>query len=264
MRVIDFGEMPIIVYVFHLGYINRQNLLYSHANFRDMALILSLETSTSVCSASIARDGKLIAEKVSYENKSHAILLTVFVEQLLNENGIKATELDAVAVSQGPGSYTGLRIGVSTAKGLCYALGAKLLAVDTLKAMAVMASKKAVARPDLFCSMIDARRMEVYTALYDADLNKVDNTRALVVDADSFAELLKDKKIAFYGDGAGKCRQVIDSPNAIFIDDVCPLASNMVQLAEEAYANADFKDVAYFDPFYLKDFVATVAKNKVL
>ncbi len=256
--------MPIIVYVFHLGYTNRQNLLYSHANIWGMALILSLETSTTVCSASIARDGNVIAEKVSYEGKSHATLLTVFVQQLLEENNIKASELDAVAVSQGPGSYTGLRIGVSTAKGLCYALGAKLLAIDTLKAMAIMARKNVNVAPDLYCSMIDARRMEVYTAMYDANLDKVDETRALVVDSQSFAELLKTKRIAFYGDGAGKCRQVIDSDNAVFVDDVCPLASNMAQLAEDAYANADFKDVAYFDPFYLKDFVATVAKNKVL
>ena len=228
-----------------------------------MALILSLETSTSVCSVAIAQDGRLIADKVSFENKSHATLLTVFVEQILAETGINALDLDAVAVSQGPGSYTGLRIGVSTAKGICYASGAKLIAIDTLKSMAI-AARKADATVDLYCSMIDARRMEVYTALYDSALNRVSDTQALIIDADSFAEKLKTKKIAFYGDGADKCRQVIDSPNALFVEGVCPLARNMVGLAEEAFAAADFKDVAYFDPFYLKDFVATVPKHKVL
>lgn len=229
-----------------------------------MALILSLETSTTVCSAAIARDGVVVAERVSYENKSHASLLTVFVEELLTQTGVKASELDAVAVSQGPGSYTGLRIGVSTAKGLCYGLGAKLLAIDTLKAMAIMASKKCAEKLDLYCSMIDARRMEVYAAMYNSNLDKVQETAAVIVDDNSFADVLANQKVAFYGDGAGKCKTVLKSNNAIFIEDVCPLAANMAALAEEAYANADFKDVAYFEPFYLKDFVATVAKSKVL
>ena len=229
-----------------------------------MALILSLETSTSVCSVAIAQDGKLIADKVSFENKSHATQLTVFAEQLLKENSIEPEKLDAVAVSQGPGSYTGLRIGVSTAKGICYALGCKLLAIDTLKAMAIMADQKLTEKPDIYCSMIDARRMEVYTAMFDTQLRRISDTQALVVESDSFNELLKTKKIAFYGDGSDKCRQMIDSPNALFVEDVCPLARNMAGLAEEAYSAAKFKDVAYFEPFYLKDFVATVAKNKVL
>ena len=228
-----------------------------------MALILSLETSTSVCSAALARDGRLLAERVSYEGKSHATLLTVFVEQLLAETGIEATMLDAVAVSQGPGSYTGLRIGVSTAKGICYATGAKLIAIDTLKSMAI-AARKAEPKNNLYCSMIDARRMEVYTAIYNTNLEQIGSTRALIIDNDSFTDELKNYTIAFYGDGAGKCQSVITSPNARFIDNICPLAANMVQLAEDAFAAADFKDVAYFDPFYLKDFVATVAKHKVL
>lgn len=237
---------------------------YLRGKFWVMALILSLETSTSVCSAALASDGRLLAERVSYEGKSHATLLTVFVEQILAETGIEATALDAVAVSQGPGSYTGLRIGVSTAKGICYATGAKLIAVDTLKAMAIMAEKNATPRPNLFCSMIDARRMEVYTAIYNADLEQIGTTQALVVDENSFADELKTNSIAFYGDGSGKCQGVITSANARFIDGICPLAANMVPLAEKAFAAADFKDVAYFDPFYLKDFVATVAKHKVL
>ena len=228
-----------------------------------MALILSLETSTSVCSAALARDGRLLAERVSYEGKSHATLLTVFVEQLLAETGIEATMLDAVAVSQGPGSYTGLRIGVSTAKGICYATGAKLIAIDTLKSMAI-AARKAGPKTNLYRSMIDARRMEVYTAIYNTNLEQIGSTRALIIDNDSFTDELKNNTIAFYGDGAGKCQSVITSPNARFIDNICPLAANMVQLAEDAFAAADFKDVAYFDPFYLKDFVATVAKHKVL
>ncbi len=229
-----------------------------------MALILSLETSTTVCSAAIARDGKTIADKMSLENKSHATSLAVFIDQLFTENGLKPSDLDAVAVSEGPGSYTGLRIGVSTAKGICYALGIKLLAIDTLKAMAIMAQQKASVLPDLFCPMIDARRMEVYTAMYDARLIKTEATHALVVDTDSFADGLRAKRIAFFGDGAGKCRNLIKSVNAMFIDDICPLATNMAALAEEAFNAGKFKDVAYFEPFYLKDFVATVAKQKIL
>ena len=258
---IDSGQLTI--FRTHLKP-NCQILNIFAQNFRQMALILSLETSTTVCSAALAHDGKLIAERVSYEGKSHATLLTVFVEQILAETGIEASMLDAVAVSQGPGSYTGLRIGVSTAKGICYATGAKLIAIDTLKSMAIMAAKNASPRPDLFCPMIDARRMEVYTAIYDSNLNRTSDTRALIIDSNSFFEELKDNTIAFFGDGAAKCQSVITSPNARFIDNICPLAANMVTLAEEAYAAADFKDVAYFDPFYLKDFVATMAKNKVL
>jgi len=229
-----------------------------------MAVILSLETSTSVCSAAIARNGKLIDSKISFENKSHATLLTVFVKELLKKNNIQPSELDAVAVSKGPGSYTGLRIGVSTAKGICYALNAKLLAIDTLKSMAIMASQKLNEKPDIFCSMIDARRMEVYTALYNANLEQIKDTQALIVDNNSFSELLQNNKIVFYGDGADKCKQVISSPNALFLEDIYPLAENMVELAETAYLQSDFVDVAYFEPFYLKDFVATVSKHKVL
>ncbi|MCQ2375536.1 MAG: tRNA (adenosine(37)-N6)-threonylcarbamoyltransferase complex dimerization subunit type 1 TsaB [Salinivirgaceae bacterium] len=229
-----------------------------------MALILSFETSTTVCSVALSRNGVIVDSQESFETKSHASLLTVFAQDILQRNSISAQELDAVAVSQGPGSYTGLRIGVSAAKGLCYSLGKKLLAVDTLKAMALMAADKVEAKPDVFCAMIDARRMEVYCAMFDQQLNRISNTEAVVVDENSFAATLSGKKVAFFGDGAAKCMPVINSQNAVLVDGVYPSARYMAVLAEQSFAAGDFKDVAYFEPFYLKDFVATKPKNKVL
>lgn len=230
-----------------------------------MATILSIETSTPVCSAAIARDGQVIDYRESFDEKSHATSLTLFIEDLLNKNKIKAEKLDAVAVSQGPGSYTGLRIGVSVAKGICYALNAKLLAIDTLKAMALMADEHLKNNvPNFYCPMIDARRMEVYTALFDTNFDNHSETQALIIDGYQLNDLLENNTIAFFGDGAMKCQSVITSPNAIFIDKVYPSARYMATLAHEAFMQNQFKDVAYFEPFYLKDFVATVPKPKVL
>ena len=216
-----------------------------------MANILLIETSAETCSVAIACDGKIINSQMSDEAMQHASHLPLYVEaavKLLKEQGIT---LDAVAVSGGPGSYTGLRIGVSTAKGLCYALGCKLIAVDTLKVIAT-AFKQSEPANMVICSLVDARRMEVYTAMYDYALNEISPAEAKIIDENSFADI--DRPIYFCGSGAEKCSKVIQNPNAKFDTTVKPLATMMVELAEEAYRNNQFQDVAYYEPFYLKEF----------
>ncbi len=229
-----------------------------------MALILSLETSTPVCTVALSKEGKTIALKESFEDKSHATLLTVFVEEILAENKLKVQDLDAVAVSEGPGSYTGLRIGVSVAKGLCYAAQKPLIAVDTLKTMVLMTAPQFEGQELLYCPMIDARRMEVYSELFDQQLQRKRKIIAEVIDESSYADLLQQHKIVFMGNGALKCQETIVSEQAVFLDGIYPSAAFMGQLAFAAYQQKDFKDVAYFEPFYLKDFVATTPKKKVL
>lgn len=228
-----------------------------------MALILNIETSTNVCSASIAKNGEIIAIKESMEDRSHASLLTVFIDELLTENNINTNEINAVSVSEGPGSYTGLRIGVSVAKGFCYAKNIPLIAVNTLRAMAIMAKETIVDENILLCPMIDARRMEVYSSLFNNDATERRETLAEVIDETSYSENLKDNKIAFFGDGADKCKALIKNKNAIFIPNVYPSAKYMAKLSQESFDANDFKDVAYFEPFYLKDFVAIVSKKKL-
>ena len=216
-----------------------------------MANILLIETSAETCSVAIACDGKIINSQMSDEAMQHASHLPLYVEaavKLLKEQGIA---LDAVAVSGGPGSYTGLRIGVSTAKGLCYALGCKLIAVDTLKVIAT-AFKQSEPANMVICPLIDARRMEVYTAMYDCALNEISPAEAKIIDENSFADI--DHPIYFCGSGAEKCSKVIQNPNAKFDTTVKPLATMMVELAEEAYRDNQFEDVAYYEPFYLKEF----------
>ncbi len=225
--------------------------------------ILHIETATQVCSCSLSSNGVLVFNRESHTAQSHANLLGVFTEEAIRfarENNIK---IDAIAVSSGPGSFTGLRIGVSEAKGLAYGLEAKLIAIPTLSIMAWTMSKR-VEQETLLCPMIDARRMEVYTSVYDTSLNIIRPTEAKIIDEYSYLDLLVTRKIAFFGDGAFKCKELIDHPNAIFIPDVYPLASNMIELSLKAYEDDMFEDVAYFEPFYLKDFVATKPKNKVL
>lgn len=228
-----------------------------------MSCILNIETSTSVCSVALSMDGEVLFEKASFDGPSHAALLGVFVEEalsVLKKKGRKAP--DAVAVSSGPGSYTGLRIGVSVAKGLCFGFGIPLIDIHTLDIMAATVRKE---RDCLYCAMLDARRMEVYAAIYDASLRSVRETKADIVDAaDTYAAYLEKGKVCFFGNGASKCKPVITSPNAIFLEDIHPLAANMIPLAEQAFAAGKFVDPAYFEPFYLKEFQATVAKNKVL
>ena len=219
-----------------------------------MALILLIETSTKSCSVSLSSENKIIAckEEVN-EQYSHAEKLTVFITELFKTQDFTIKDLDAVAVSKGPGSYTGLRISVSTAKGFCYALDIPLISVSTLKAMAFgMAQKE---KSDLYCPMIDARRMEVYNAFYNSTNKEIRGIQADIIEACSYQKEL-DKKVLFFGDGAEKCKQMIQHPNARFIDGIFPSSKDMLEIANEKFAEKDFEDVVYFEPFYLKDFVA--------
>ena len=228
-----------------------------------MSCILHIETSTDVCSVARSQDGACLFEKTDDEGSRHAAVLAPFVEEAVSFADSHAIPLDAVAVSCGPGSYTGLRIGVSTAKGVCYGRGAKLLAVPTLKVLCVPVLLYHEEIPDdaLLCPMIDARRMEVYAAVYDRALREVVPTAAVVVDGGSFAAQLDERPVFFFGNGAEKCREVIKHPNARFISGIVPKAANMLPLAERAIALGQEADVAYFEPFYLKEFVATKAKS---
>ena len=219
-----------------------------------MSLILNIETSTSVCSVALSEGEEVVFEKASFEGPSHAALLGVYMEEALEAAKSKGMKLDAVAVSSGPGSYTGLRIGVSVAKGLCFGYGIPLIGIRKNKEEADC----------LYCAMLDARRMEVYSSIYDSHLNTIRATTADIVDADSYASFLENGKVCFFGDGAAKCETVITSPNACFMAGIYPLAVNMASLSQKAYDDGRFENVAYFEPFYLKEFQATIAKNKVL
>ncbi len=230
-----------------------------------MPTILHIETSTNVCSVALSKDKICIAKKVSTdESPSHSSLLSVFVQEMLDFAKGKNISIDAVAVSCGPGSYTGLRIGVSTAKGLCYGFGIPLLAINTLEIMASsVIGKQDFSAGTLFCPMIDARRMEVYAAFYNADLECVRPTAADIIDENSYAEYLESHPVIFFGNGAEKCKEILSAKlNVLFLDGVNPLAEDMIPLAEKAYVARQFEDVAYFEPFYLKDFVTTTPKNK--
>lgn len=235
-----------------------------------MSCILNIETSNSVCSVALSADGEVLFEKSSFDGPSHAALLGVFVEEALVVLKGQGRKLDAVAVSSGPGSYTGLRIGVSVAKGLCFGFGIPLIGIHTLDILAASVCRgdsqngPVCPVPKFYCPMLDARRMEVYAALYDTSLNPIRETGADIVEADTYAAYLEKGTVCFFGNGASKCKSVITSPNALFLDDIHPLAVNMIPLAEQALAAGQVEDTAYFEPFYLKEFQATVAKNKVL
>ena len=219
-----------------------------------MPLILNIETSTKNCSVALFSGSKLISEKSLLSEKySHSETLTLFVEDVIKNSDYTLVDLDAISVSKGPGSYTGLRIGVSTAKGLSYSLNLPLISVPTLQSMSFYMSKKK-SNYDLYCSMIDARRMEVFSSFYDKDNNQVTEVRADIIDEDSYKKELENK-VLFFGDGANKCKDVFTSGNAYFIDNFFPSAIYMGILSLEKYNNKDFEDVAYFEPFYLKDFV---------
>ncbi len=230
-------------------------------------IILNIETSTTVCSVAITQDGKRIAERMNADGQNHAKCLPVFIQELLDECKQKALHIDTVALSQGPGSYTGLRIGTATAKGLCYGLNVPLLPIDTLQIMCQavkhQSSSSNAQLPMLLCPMIDARRMEVYCALYNIEGNRIREVEAKVIDETAFLDVLDEHEIYFFGDGSAKCKTVITHPHAHFIDDIIPLATYMGILAEQAYQAQQFADVAYFDPFYLKEYQATVSKNKI-
>lgn len=229
-----------------------------------MPNIIHIETSTDVCSVALSCDGYVQFHRESFDGPSHASVLGGFVRDAVSYARLKELPLHAVAVSGGPGSYTGLRIGVSEAKGLCFGMGLPLIAVSTLELLCTTAMFRADADPEAWiCPMIDARRMEVYAAVYDECLQPVMPVGAYVVDENTFADVLSHHRVVFCGNGAAKCKSVIQHPNATFIDDIYPLASGMVALAERAFVRGDFSDVAYYEPFYLKEFIATRPKNKV-
>lgn len=229
-----------------------------------MALILQLETSTTSCSVALSLNGQTLAIKEQEERNIHASYLTLFIHELMQTCGKQMQDLDAVAVSMGPGSYTGLRIGVSTAKGLCYALDIPLIAINTLEAMAYGFKEGFKEDAFLYCPMIDARRMEVYAAVYDTKLKEVLPVEARIIDEHSFSDLLQNQKIVFFGDGAMKCKETLDrNQNAVFVSDFINSAKDLSFLAFEKFNNKLFEDVAYFEPFYLKDFLATQPKKIV-
>lgn len=228
-----------------------------------MSCILNIETSTETCSVAVAQDGGIIFEKINNEPNSHTKYLAKFVEEALSFAESHAIPLDAVAVSSGPGSYTGLRIGVSTAKGICYGKNVPLIAIPTLKMLCVkpLLSDDIEDENALLCPMIDARRMEAYTAIYNRALREVREVKAEVIDATTYNEWLDKGLVYFFGNGAEKCKEIINHPNARFIDNVVPTAKSMLPLAELAIAKGQYEDVAYFEPFYLKDFVAIKSKS---
>jgi len=233
-----------------------------------MERIILIETSTALCSAALAEDGAIVSYKESSAPKAHASLTAVFVQEMLSERGLTISDCDAVCVSMGPGSYTGLRVGVSTAKGLCFGSGKPLLAVGTLDTLVAQAvAERLTVIPDLIgdlryiIPMVDARRMEVYTAVFD-QYRQITETSPMIIDENSFAEQLAEGPCLFIGDGAGKCADVIRHPNAHFCQ-CWPKASAMLAPALAAYKEKRFEDVAYFEPFYLKEFVATVSRKKL-
>jgi len=216
-----------------------------------MAKILNIETSTEICSICISENGQLLAIAESHEGYNHASNLTIFIQKCLKEAKLKMENLDAIALSQGPGSYTGLRIGVSVAKGICYALNKPLIAVDTLQAIAFAAAIDHTSDV-LFCPMIDARRMEVYTAIYNSENEIVDHLQAKIIDSNSFINYFNEgKKILFCGNGAEKCKEVITSPSAQFSSIKCS-SKHLISLSEKRFKRQTFEDIAYFSPLYFK------------
>lgn len=223
-------------------------------------MILCLETATPVCSVALNSACCTLAMRETEGQNAHSEKITNFIREVMEEAKIDYPQLDAVAVSQGPGSYTGLRIGVSTAKGICYAADLPLMAIDTLEAMAYGMKDKLgsqIGPDDLLIPMIDARRMEVYASVFDANLNKINDTAALVIDENSFEDLRKDHRLWLFGDGAPKLSKLFENQlNIHIIDGFKPSAAYMKVLAERALQQQQFVDVAYFEPFYLKDFIA--------
>jgi len=223
-----------------------------------LILILNIETATKNCSVSISKEGKTIALKeLNDGNYSHAEKLHELIEQVVLEAKISLSDLKAIAVSKGPGSYTGLRIGVSAAKGLCFALDVPLISTNTLQSLALSVSiDKGYKIP-----LLDARRMEVYSQVFSEKNEKMREVTADIIDSDSFSEFLNAEKIYFFGDGAEKCKGIITHKNAVFIDDKFPSSKEMSAISYEKYLNNDFEDVAYFEPFYLKEFLGVISKK---
>ena len=230
-----------------------------------MSRIILIETSTSLCSTALVEDGRIVSERISDEPRAHASKTALFVSEMLSEKGLKVSDCDAVAVSKGPGSYTGLRVGVSTAKGLCFGAGIPMISVGTLDTL-VWQALDGNMLPEgcrYIIPMIDARRMEVYTGIFTPDGKQVSPTVAQIIDTDSFKEQLTEGTVLFIGDGADKCKDTMASPNAHFIQ-CCPKAASMMRPALEALTAKRFEDVAYFEPFYLKEFITTVSKKRII
>ncbi|RKS55965.1 tRNA threonylcarbamoyladenosine biosynthesis protein TsaB [Gillisia mitskevichiae] len=217
-----------------------------------MSTILCIETASTNCSVAIGVNGKLLALKEDYDSSySHAERLHNFIKEILEENDLKLSNLDAIAVSKGPGSYTGLRIGVSAAKGLCFSLDLPLISVPTLSSLAYQVENEGTIIP-----MMDARRMEVYTAVFNKEKEQIGETSAKILDAGSYKEYLDEQVVYFIGSGVEKFQKICEHPNARYIENVLPSAVQMVALATIKYKKSDFEDVAYFEPYYLKDFMA--------
>jgi len=220
-----------------------------------LSLILNIETSTTLCSVSLAKEGKILSCKEINEGFTHAENLHVFIEEVLAVAGKSVKDLDAIAVGSGPGSYTGLRIGVSAAKGLAYALSVPLIGLNTLQTMTAMAVQKNQS-DILFCPMLDARRMEVYTAIFDKNLNTIKETSAQIISADNLNFFKMGKPICFFGDGMPKCKELLENvPQSLFIENIIPSAAGLANLSYGKYLKKEFEDVAYFEPLYLKDFL---------
>ncbi|QZT35799.1 tRNA (adenosine(37)-N6)-threonylcarbamoyltransferase complex dimerization subunit type 1 TsaB [Halosquirtibacter xylanolyticus] len=231
-----------------------------------MALILNIETATEICSVCLSKDGVVTHIKENKEGLNHANLLTVFIEDILKEADIKATDLDAVAVSSGPGSYTGLRIGVSAAKGICYGANIPLISISTLQAMANHAatSQEEKTNNTLYASLIDARRMEVFSAFYDIENNIQRQINADIIDEESYRDMLEQHPVVFVGNGVEKCKAALNHTNAIFAEEIKASSAYFAPIAEKKFQQQEFESVAYFEPFYLKDFVATQSKKNIL
>lgn len=228
-------------------------------------MILCIETATTICSVAVCSPGGEVVIRESSADKSHASLLTVFIQELFEEKGITASDLEAVAVSMGPGSYTGLRIGVSAAKGVAYGATIPLIAINTLQSMFHgISNRPEVSNADLVCPMIDARRMEVYMAIYYQNGMLHTETAATVVEPGIFNKLLEEKRILFFGNGADKCVDIINHPNASFVPGYNLSASSMLVPAFRALEKKEFVDTAYFEPLYLKDFIATIPRKNIL
>ena len=225
-----------------------------------LTYILNIETSTKNCSVSVSNNGELVAIKeLNNGNYSHAEVLHPFINDVLNEANITFDKLNAIAVSKGPGSYTGLRIGVSAAKGLCFSLGVPLISINTLASLAHSISIE----DGTIIPLLDARRMEVYSAIFDTNYNQIREIKAEIIDENSFLNELENNHVYFLGDGAEKCKSLITHANAVFVDAKFPSAKEMCVLAFDKYKKNDIEDVAYFEPFYLKDFIAVPQKKKL-
>lgn len=228
-----------------------------------MERILFIETSTELCSTALSEDGKIISVRENAERK-HASLTAPFIKEMLDEHNLSVKDCSAVCVSMGPGSYTGLRVGVSTAKGLCFGAGLPLMAIGSLDTLVWQAIGENLVPEGCkyIVPMIDARRMEVYTAVFTPDGKQVTETEPKIIDPESYSDLLAQGPVLFIGDGAGKCADLIKSPAATFVQ-TCPRAKSMLVPAEKLYAEKHFEDTAYFEPFYLKEFVPTISKKSV-